>query len=68
MRIFGAGEKIGLSQRLAYIAARLSLLFQSLPAMENTDFDLFDPCSFIDFVALKDSQGRESLEGSSHRA
>lgn len=48
MRIFTEGEEIGLSQRLAYITARLSLLFQSVLVGQDPDFNPLEPRLFVD--------------------
>jgi glycosyltransferase involved in cell wall biosynthesis len=48
-RIFSPGEKIGLSQWLAYLAARTSLLFRGPLTGQDPDFNSLDLDYFIDF-------------------
>ena len=50
MRIFSKGEKVGLSQRLAYAGARLSLLRQGVLRGQDPSFDPLDPELHIDFA------------------
>jgi glycosyltransferase involved in cell wall biosynthesis len=49
-KIFGVGEEIGLSQRLAYVAARLTLLFRGVLVGQDPDFNPLDPHLFVDFA------------------
>jgi len=49
-RIFGPGEEIGLSQRLAYTAARLTLLFRGALVGQDPAFNPLDPHLFVDFT------------------
>jgi glycosyltransferase involved in cell wall biosynthesis len=50
-RIFSPGEKIGPSQWLAYIAARLSLLFRGVLVGQDLQFNSLDLGLFVDFGA-----------------
>jgi hypothetical protein len=47
LKVFSQGERIGPSQRIAYIAARASLLFRSVLAGQDPGFDSFNPDFFI---------------------
>jgi len=55
--IFGPGEEIGLSQRLAYAAARLTLLFRGVLVGQDPEFNPLDPHLFVDFAG--GGNGRE---------
>jgi glycosyltransferase involved in cell wall biosynthesis len=50
MKIFSKGEEVGLSQRLAFAAARLSLLRHGVLKGQDPGFDPLDPELHIDFV------------------
>ncbi|MDA4123967.1 MAG: glycosyltransferase [Thaumarchaeota archaeon] len=51
LKIFSPGENIGLSQRLAYTGARLSLLSQGALVGQDPEFNSLDIGLFIDFGA-----------------
>jgi glycosyltransferase involved in cell wall biosynthesis len=53
MRIFYPGEEVGMPQRIAYTAARLSLLFQRGLVGQDPDFNSLDPSFFIEFPTTK---------------
>jgi glycosyltransferase involved in cell wall biosynthesis len=53
MRIFSDGERVGLSQRLAFAGARLSLLRRGTLKGQDPSFNPLDPRLFVDFVSGK---------------
>jgi glycosyltransferase involved in cell wall biosynthesis len=48
MRIFSPGEEVGVTQRVAYLAARLSLLFESVLVGQDPEFSSLDPSFFVE--------------------
>jgi glycosyltransferase involved in cell wall biosynthesis len=51
MKIFGPGETVGLSQRLAYIAARSSMAFGGVLEGQDPEFRSLDLRLFVDLAA-----------------
>ena len=47
LKVFGPGESVGLSQELAYIAARISLPFKGRLSGQDPHFDSFNPALYI---------------------
>ena len=61
-RVFSVGEEIGPSQRLAYIAARLTLFSRGVLVGQDPDFNPLDPDLFVDFAGNGEMAGRRALE------
>jgi hypothetical protein len=59
MKIFSKGEKIGLSQRLAYWGARLSLISRRPLEGQDPNFDSLAEGLFVDLGNGKSSPGTE---------
>lgn len=51
IRIFDKGERISLTQRLAYVTARLSLIPHGVLVGQDPEFKPLNPSLFVDFAA-----------------
>jgi glycosyltransferase involved in cell wall biosynthesis len=63
MRIFSRGEKTFLSQRLAYIGARLSLVFQGVLVGQDLGFKPLSPSFYVSLAAAKESNAPTTSGG-----
>jgi glycosyltransferase involved in cell wall biosynthesis len=63
MKIFSRGEKIGLSQRLAYISARLSVSFRGALSGQDPGFKSLSSNLYID---LNSTEGVREEQGDEH--
>ena len=63
MQIFSRGEKIGLSQRLAYIGARFSVSFRGVLSGQDPGFKSLEPALYVD---LNHPEEAEEESGSRH--